>query len=163
MLSSLARPVPRDIEGRAVIDRCAQDRQADADVDAAIKGEQLHRDVALVVVHGDDDVELAAGGAQKDGVGRLRIGDRPAARPRGFDGGPDLRLFLHAEEPVFACVGVEPGDRDARRADAKRLAGVVRQLDHLEHARRRNAADRLLQRDVRAHVHDAQIRPHQQH
>src|SRR4026209_3043826 len=41
-----------DVERGAVIDRGANDRQSERDVDGASKGQQLHRDQALVVIAG---------------------------------------------------------------------------------------------------------------
>ena len=67
-----------DIKGGAMINRGANDGQTHADVDAAVKGQQLHGDVALVMVHGDDNVIVAFDGAQEDRVGRLGIGDLQA-------------------------------------------------------------------------------------
>ena len=61
-----------DVEGGAVIDRGAVDRQAERDVHRGVEGDELDRDVALVVVLGDDQVEGAVVGAVEDGVG----GDR---------------------------------------------------------------------------------------
>ena len=48
-----------DVEGGAVIDRAAVDRQAQRDVHRRVEGDELDRDVALVVVLRDDQVEGA--------------------------------------------------------------------------------------------------------
>ena len=84
MLRSLAMPLAGDIEGGAVIDGGADDRQAERDVDARevlpfagggidLEAQQLDRDVSLVVVHGDDGVILAGAQLDEDGI----AGDRP--------------------------------------------------------------------------------------
>ena len=63
-----------DIEGGAVIDGGADDGQAERNIHAAGEVDELHGNVALVVIHGDDEIEFAAQGADKDGVGRVRAG-----------------------------------------------------------------------------------------
>jgi hypothetical protein len=51
-----------------VIDRRADDRQADRDVDGGAERQQLDRDEPLVVVAGNHRIELAAYGAHEDRV-----------------------------------------------------------------------------------------------
>src|SRR5262249_31048889 len=58
-----------DVVGSAVIDRCADDRQAEGDVDSVVEAGELARNVTLVVVHRHDRVEVAKTCAQKDRVG----------------------------------------------------------------------------------------------
>lgn len=58
----------RNIERRTVVDRGADKRQADGDVNAVIHPEIFHRDQALVVILGDHNVELPAPGAHKNGI-----------------------------------------------------------------------------------------------
>ena len=43
-----------------MIDRCADDGDADRNVDGVIEIEQLHRNVTLIVVHGHDQVITSA-------------------------------------------------------------------------------------------------------
>ena len=62
----------RDVEGRAVIDRGADEGQAERDVDGLAEREALDGDHRLVMVARNHGVELAARGAQKDRVGRVR-------------------------------------------------------------------------------------------
>src|SRR5689334_23235698 len=64
-----------DIEGGAVVDRGADDREAEGDVDAAFEAVHLDGDVALVVILGDHDIELAPGSTPEDGVGGPGAGD----------------------------------------------------------------------------------------
>ncbi len=54
--------LPGDVERGAVVDRRADDRQAERDVDAGVERQQLHRPVTLVVVHAHDRVVALAGG-----------------------------------------------------------------------------------------------------
>src|SRR5215213_10873468 len=68
----LGDAAPRDVEGRAVIDRGAYEGEAQRDVDRLAEREALHGDHRLVMVTRNDRVELAARGAQKDRVRRVR-------------------------------------------------------------------------------------------
>jgi len=53
-----------------VIDRCPDDRKSERHVDRPAKREQLHRNQPLIVVAGDDRVELPACRPAEDGVAR---------------------------------------------------------------------------------------------
>jgi hypothetical protein len=72
MLRASARFLPRDIERRSVIHRGAGDREAERDVDGTFEVDQLHRDVALIVVHGDHQVVGAPYREQEDCVRGMR-------------------------------------------------------------------------------------------
>ena len=58
-----------DIECSAMVNRGANDGDTKRDVHRPLKVDELHRDVALVVVHGDDEVELFADASNEDRVG----------------------------------------------------------------------------------------------
>src|SRR3990172_7535890 len=62
----------RDVEGGAVIDRGADDGEADGDVDPPFEADQLQRDMSLIVVHGDHGIEFAALQAVEERIGRVR-------------------------------------------------------------------------------------------
>ena len=64
---------------------------------AACMPKQLQRDVALVVIHGHDGVELAVAGGDHQRVGRQRAGDVEAAAAGLGDGRGDDRPFFVAE------------------------------------------------------------------
>ena len=81
-----------------------------------LEAQRLDGDVPLVVIHGDDDIKLAAAGAREQRVGGQRAGDAQALGARCLDGGHDRVLLLVAEEALLAGVRVEAGHRDARRA-----------------------------------------------
>src|SRR5258708_25396761 len=95
------------------------DRKGEAaeERDAAIETHQLHRDLALIVVHREYRIERAAFGAKEDGIGRERPFDTDAVplaclhHPRA-----DLDL-LAAEIAAFARVRVEPGTHDPLARD----------------------------------------------
>ena len=111
--------LPGDVEGGAVIDGRADDRQAERDVDGGSEGEQLHRNESLVMVAGHDRVELAAGGADEDGVAGDRAGHvEPLASQRGDDR-RDHGVVLGPHQAVLAAVRVEAGDGEARPGAAE--------------------------------------------
>ncbi len=62
--------------------------------------------MALVVIHRDDEVELAAEAADKDGVGRVRTGAIEAFLAGFRDGWRDDGGVLSSEEVVLAGVGI---------------------------------------------------------
>src|SRR3972149_5330431 len=106
-------PGPPRNDGTAVAHRDAQEGEADPDVDAreagpalarfvVLEAERLHGDVPLVVVHRDDDVELAAARAGEHGVRGRGAGDVEPRRPRRRDRRRDRGLLLVAEEAVLA-------------------------------------------------------------
>src|ERR1700737_1115870 len=71
-------PFACDIERSAVIDRGSDHIETDSHVDAALETEPLDRAVALVVVHRDNQVEVAASSTEEERVGRQRALDIPA-------------------------------------------------------------------------------------
>ena len=102
-----------DVEGGAVVDGGADDGDAEGDVDGGLEVDELHGDVALVVIHGDDEIEFAAQAADEDGVGGVGAGAVDAQLAGLFDGGGDDGGVLGAEEVVLAGVGIEAADGDA--------------------------------------------------
>src|ERR1035437_2446959 len=103
-----------DVEGRAVIDGGADDRNAERDVHGFFEVDQFHRDVALIVVHGDDQVKGAANRLQENRVGSVRPAAGNALGARGSDRWDDDSLFLVAEKAMLAGVRVQAADGDAR-------------------------------------------------
>ena len=126
------------------------------DIHAALEIDQLHGNVALVVVHGDDEIEFAAQGANEDGVGRVRAGAIDAEGARFLDGGRDDFGVLPAEEAMLAGMGIEAADRDARRAAAHPKQRIVAELDGANDVRAVETAG-LLKRNVRADVDRCQL------
>jgi len=49
-----------DIEGRAVIDGRADNRETQGNVNGILEIHQLHRNVALIMVHGDHEIKFSA-------------------------------------------------------------------------------------------------------
>src|SRR5262245_58328832 len=71
-----------DVECRAVVDRGANDREPERDVDGTSECEQLHRNQTLIVIAGDHGIELAAYRAPEYCVSRERTLDIKAALSR---------------------------------------------------------------------------------
>ena len=117
-----------DVEGGAVIDGGADDRQAERDVDAGqvlplagrridLEAEQLDRDVALVVVHGDHGVVLPGAQLDEDRVAGHRPDHvEPVARPLSAMVGVGDVDVLPAEQAALAGMRIERRDGDPRRA-----------------------------------------------
>jgi hypothetical protein len=58
-----------NIEGGTVINGGTDHGETDSDVNSSLNAKDLHRAVALIVVHGDNDVEVSPAGAEKKCVG----------------------------------------------------------------------------------------------
>ena len=86
-----------DVECRAMVDRCAHDGQSDADVDPFVEGQQLHRNVPLIVIHRYHNVPGAAKRTQEHGIRRLWIGNVPAAGARQRHCWRNLARFVITE------------------------------------------------------------------
>ena len=87
-----------NVECRAVIHRAAVYRQADRDVHGGVERDQLDRDVALVVILRDHQIESAIVGAMINGVGGHRSNYIDALLAGALDGGRDELVILRAEQ-----------------------------------------------------------------
>ena len=94
---------------------------------AAREAQQLDRDLALVVIHGDDGLELAGLGLQEDGVGRKRPLHRQAFLVQFAHRRRDDVDFLATAGAAIAAMRVEGGHGHARLGHAAGLQGAVDQ------------------------------------
>ena len=85
-----------------MIDGDADQRQADCHVDTSVETVQFDRNMALIVIHGDDQVELTVPGARKNGIGRIGAGGIDTLGSRLADGGRDLLDFFAPKEAMLA-------------------------------------------------------------
>ena len=92
---------------------------AERDVHRAAEGHQFHGNQALVVIAGDDGVELAAHGAHEDRVRRKRTAHVDAARARLRDRRREESQIFEAHQAVLARVGIESRDAEPRRREAE--------------------------------------------
>ena len=152
-----------EIEGSAVVDGSAVDRQSERDVHRGVESDQLHGNVPLIVILGDDEVEGAAVGAVKNGVWRDRAVHVDTFRAGLRDGGRDLRLVLVTEQAVLAAMRIDAGDRDARPLQAKAAEMRMADADGREYAFGRRASDSGFQRHMGRDVNCGQPLGRQQH
>src|SRR5258708_15492050 len=82
---------------------------------AAVESEKLRGDLALVVVHGDDRVVIAAAGGDENSVGRERSSGCDSLRAGPFNAGTNFTDLLGSEQSSFSRVRIETRDRDALR------------------------------------------------
>ena len=68
----------------------------------------------LIVILRDDDIEIAAGAAKKNGVAGPWAGGVVAGGAGIGDSGCDVLNLLAAEEAAFAGVRIQAGDSNAR-------------------------------------------------
>lgn len=123
-----------DVEGGAMVDRGANDGDAERHINRGLEVEQLHGNVSLVVVHGHDQIMRAACGAEEDGVRGDGTFAVDAAGAAGFDCGLNELTVFGAEESVLACVGIEAADGDAGMRFAEEFHGLVAKLDGADDA-----------------------------
>ena len=153
-----------EVERSPVVDRRADERQAERHVDAAAERRRLERGQPLVVIHGDDRVVSARDVGDEDRVRRDGPRDVDTGGPRRVDGGRDDLDLLPAEMSALAGVRVEPAHGDARRGD-REVAGE-RCRDDRDGLRDRFARDRRGdrgKRQVSGDERDAQAAADEQH
>src|SRR5262245_16857332 len=106
---------PGDVERRPVIDRGADDRQPERDIDPTFEIEQLHRNVSLVMIHTDHRIVAAFERLHKNGVRRKwPVHVNPGLSELG-DGWENLFLVFNAERSALTSVRIESGHGDAAR------------------------------------------------
>src|SRR6185436_14683641 len=103
----------RNIESRTMIDRGTDHGQADRDVNTGLQPQYLDRAMALIMIHRNDHVVIAAAGQEKQRVGRQRASHIPTPALTGLDGGRDFRrLLASAEQPAFSGMRVDGANPD---------------------------------------------------
>ena len=164
MLPGIGHALAGDIERGAVIDRGADDRQPDRDVDRGAKRQQLHRDQTLIVIARDHAVEFAARGAHEHGVAGDRAADLDAARrARAAPPAPARDRLRRRSRRLRRRAGLSPASASCGRATPKRaiaslVSAIVRSTSSGV-----ISADTSLQRHVHRHQHDLQLRRMKHH
>ncbi len=151
-----------DVEGGAVIDAGADDRNAERDVDRAFEIDQLHRNVTLVMILGDDQIVGAADGLQEHSIRRVRSGASDAARAGRLDCGQDAALVFIAEKAVLAGVRIEAADGDARTLVAEKPHRFIAEFDGAQDTFDRGVTC-LAKRDVGGDVDRGELLAAKQH
>ena len=129
--------LPRDVERRAVIDRRADDRQAQRDVHRAAERQQLHRHQPLVVVRGDttsNSPRAARTNSVSAGNGPDDV-DASARAPRDRRRASRRRLRAPSSPSSPAC-GLRPATANPRRRDAEARQRPRRQPNRRRAGRR---------------------------
>ena len=96
-----------------MIDRGADDGNSYGHIHPTVEPDQFKRDMALIMVHGNDGVEFTKLMPMQQCIGRIRTA---CSDPLGFgdlNRRRDLFYFLLTEPPVLAGVRVEAGDANS--------------------------------------------------
>src|SRR4051812_18349018 len=88
--------------------------------------------MALIVIHGDDALELAASGADEKRVAGDWAGDGDTLRFRLMDGRLNNRSLLVAKKAAVAGVRIERGDGKMRKGVAETAHHVVQKPNLIE-------------------------------
>lgn len=131
-----------------MIDRGPDYRQADGHIHAAIEILELDRDMPLIVVHRDDEIELASRCPMKQAVRRPGTCNIDPLGPSRLHRRFNLLLFFAAKEPLLSRVRVQAGHRDPRPVKIPCPANVVCQADHLQYTLFFDPITRLPKGDV---------------
>ena len=108
-----------DAKRRAVVGRGADEGQAQADIDAAVEVQRLHRDQRLVVIHAEDRVIGGARLGMEGRIGGERAQHAEALLLQGCECRADDVDFLAAHGAVLARMGIEAGEGEARLGNAE--------------------------------------------
>src|SRR4030095_7661332 len=97
------------------------------------EGKRLNCDSGLVVIEGNDRVELAPMTTQKDRVGRVRAGHIDLVLLCAFlDGGFDLGPLFGPKHAVLGGVRIEAGNSQLRFSSKKRFKLPACEIDQLD-------------------------------
>src|SRR4051812_48717852 len=154
--AGIGAPGSGQVERGAVIDRCADERQAERDVHAAAEARVLQHRQSLVVVHGEHRICRAQPLRYEERVGGNRPPGIDALAHRLGDGGRDHLDVLAAKMARFAAMGIEAGDQDAGLGKAKAALEVgVEHAQRGENAVAGNGARHIGQRQMGRSERDA--------
>ena len=117
-----------DVERGAVIDRRADDRQPQRDVDRPAERHHLDGNQPLVVIARDRPrrTRRASRATKTVSAGNGPATSMPRAR-RPRPPGRSTRVLFAPDEPVLAGVRIEPGEREPRRGNPNRGSSLGRQ------------------------------------
>ena len=110
-----------DVERRAVVDRCPDNRQANANVDRVVEVDQFHRNVALIVIHGNGKLEVTVKGFVEERVSREWSVAVDTLRSGGLNRRPNHCIVLRPKEAVLSCVWIQSTNSDAPIVHSQQL------------------------------------------
>ena len=146
-----------DVEGAARGAGGDRNRQAAEQGHAAVETHQLHRDLALVVVHRDHRVVVAAPRRHENGVGGERAARVDAGGAHFFHRRSDDLDLFRAHGAAVAGVRVQAGDRDARLVHPGGALVVMDDADRCAHLVDADLAGDVLERNVRGDARGPQL------
>jgi len=117
-----------------MIHRSPDNRQAHGDIDPSIETCELDRDMSLIVIHGDDKIELSSGRSIKEGIGRNGAYGIDPLGPGYCHRRRDLFPLFLAKESLLPGMGIEAGHSDPRLLKTPHPSYSMRQADDLQHA-----------------------------
>jgi len=121
-----------DVEGGAVVDGGADEGQAEVDADALFEAVDLDGDVALVVVHGEDNVVDPLDGLVEDYIGGNGALGQNALSPGVSHCGGDGGCFFVAQKAAVAGVGIESRGGDPGCGESPIAEALVGEFQHFE-------------------------------
>src|SRR6266850_6090971 len=153
-----------EVERGAVVDRGADEGQAERDVHAAAEARVLQHRQPLVVIHGEHRIGLPQALGDEQRVGRngsLRVD--AGAHGRGNRRRDHLHV-LTSEMARFAAVRIEPGDENARPRDAEATPEIrIKDAQRADEPSGGDGARHVREGEVRGGERDAQTAADQHH
>src|SRR5690242_3707865 len=116
-----------------MVHRSAADRQPQADVDRLVERDELGRNVTLIVILRDYEIEFAFERTIEHRVARDRPFDVDAFALRLFDRGCDVIDLLGAEDTALPAMRIKTCDRDAGTSEAQRFEVRIARTNGAQH------------------------------
>src|SRR5665213_1979153 len=162
--SFVCLPCAGNVECRSMIDRCPDDGKSDGDIHAGFNSEHLDGAMALIVIHGDHHIVVAALCEEEERIGRQRSNYIPSLFAASFDGGCNfLGLFSVTEESIFSGMRIDTAHTYLRigvaRFDQHRMCTGDSSLDESW----LNLSNRIDEADVGGDMRDLQLRRAEHH
>lgn len=129
-----------DIVGRSVIDRGAEVRESEGEVDRVFKVEEFEGGESLVVVHTDDDIVAALESEGEGGIAGERAVDRKSEGEGLCDRGLDEGLLFVADQAAISGVGIQAADGDPRVGELEPALAIA--VEDLEDRKEHRGVDR---------------------
>src|ERR1017187_4675124 len=136
-----------------MVHRGPDHRKSDRDIHTGFNSEHLDRSVALVVIHGNHHIEIAALRQEEERVGRQWSNHIPSLLAAGSDCRCDLfSFFAVTEETVFSRMRIDSAHTYLRIGIARFLKHSMRTRNGSLHKSRLDLCNRIDQADVRGHM-----------
>src|ERR1035438_1563264 len=148
-----------NVECRSMIDRCPDDGKSDGDIYAGFNSEHLDGPMALIVIHGDHHIVVAALREEEERIGRQRSNYIPTLFAASFDGGCNfLGFFSVTEESIFSGMGIDTAHTYLRISVARLDKHRMRTPDSSLDESWLNLCNRIDEANVGGDMRDLQFR-----